>query len=99
MTAGNLAGICGNTWLSGNVRTSYNIGKVSGEYSDAICWNLGDSSAYVATCFYLSGIGLTSNTGTEKTSTELKSLASTLGTKFKDDKNNINDGYPILFYQ
>lgn len=42
--------------------------------------------------------GTTSNDGI-KTSAELKSLATTLGTSFKEDTNNINNGYPILIWQ
>lgn len=42
--------------------------------------------------------GNTSNNGI-KTSAELKNLATTLGTNFKDDINNINKGYPILIWQ
>ena len=34
-----------------------------------------------------------------KTSLELQSLYVTLGNSFKEDKNNINNGYPILQWQ
>ena len=32
-------------------------------------------------------------------SEQLKNLATTLGTSFKEDTNNINNGYPILIWQ
>ncbi len=34
-----------------------------------------------------------------KTEQEIKALASTLGTSFKEDTNNINNGYPIFSWQ
>ena len=34
-----------------------------------------------------------------KTSDELKNIYSTLGDAFEEDLNNINNGYPILFWQ
>ena len=34
-----------------------------------------------------------------KSEQEMKTLASTLGNAFKEDSNNINDGYPILTWQ
>ena len=48
------------------------------------------------------GGGTTTNTNVKaelKTSDELKELVSTLGEAFKEDTENINDGYPILQWQ
>ena len=42
--------------------------------------------------------GSTTNYGI-KTSDELKNMTSILGSEWKDDENNINDGYPILRWQ
>ena len=69
-----------------------------------------DKSTSVTNNYYLSGtapyeVGEDSAgenfayVGNERTAAQLKTLATTLGTSFIDDKNNINNGYPILIWQ
>jgi len=95
----------GNGLESTTLRNCYNIGTVSGSYfSGGIVSAIssdGDPSRFLGTvtdCYYLEGTTTDSN-ATAKTSNELKSLVSTLGTAWKSDTNNINNGYPILSWQ
>lgn len=46
-----------------------------------------------------SGWSLNNTGSTPKTATEMKTLAETLGNSFKQDSDNINEGYPILNWQ
>lgn len=85
----------------------YNIGKVSGA-SDTC--NLGGISSSVENSIYdncyslkTDAVGATVSGDVEgavsKSETEMKSIASVLGTGYVEDSENINQGYPILKWQ
>lgn len=94
--------------LSFSVSNSYNIGTISGS---KLCGGIvgfkynesgGTFTAYSTTnTYYLNTCGGgNSYGGTSKTAAQLKNLALTLGSAFKDDKTpNINSGYPLLTWQ
>lgn len=84
---------------SAKVQNCYSTGNVSVTYGSEAHSIVGYKySGAVNNCYYLSTATADSN-ATEKTSVELKGLASTLGDAFTTDDNNINDGYPILKWQ
>lgn len=106
------AGISGQSIQKSIVKNCYNIGnvtKVEGythvDYSHyGIVAVLRDEDE-INNCYYLNG---SVNNGIDidececvinKTSEELKLLYSVLGKSFREDTDNINNGYPILFYQ
>lgn len=81
------------------IQNCYSTGTVSVEYgSDAKAIVGNKSSGVVTGCYYLSGCAADGN-ATEKTSDELKALASTLGDAFVAAPASQNDGYPILSFQ
>ena len=84
---------------------SYNIGYVTSNNNNGggvIGFNEATS---VSNCYFLEntvngGNGNSTIDGVEiKSSEELKKLSKTLGSAFKEDSNNINEGYPILSWQ
>ena len=100
---GNNQGICSNCYNIGNIGGTARIGGVAGTLS-------GNEPAILNNCYSLEGkssdiIGDIDNGTMEsssiKTEQEMKSLAPTLGSAFKDDygEESINDGYPILSWQ
>ena len=107
-----MGGIVG--WGNGfNIVNCYNIGKLyceneeRGSKGGIIC-NINEeannqciNNYWLDTCGASYGINeLSSNEGAEsKTESELKGLASILSDKYTEDKNNINNGYPILKWQ
>ena len=109
---GNMGGIA--SWGNGfKIVNCYNIGKLyceneeRGSKGGIIC-NINEeannqciNNYWLDTCGASYGINeLSSNEGAEsKTESELKGLASILSDKYTDDKNNINNGYPILKWQ
>ena len=84
---------------------SYNIGNIIAENtsSGGIVGVYVDGT--VQNCYYLENIVNGGNENnkvdgvTSKTSEELKKLSTKLGEYFKEDTNNINNGYPILQWQ
>ena len=109
---GNMGGIA--SWGNGfKIVNCYNIGKLyceneeRGSKGGIIC-NINEeannqciNNYWLDTCGASYGINeLSSNEGAEsKTESELKGLASILSDKYTEDKNNINNGYPILKWQ
>ena len=98
-TGSYVSGIAGLNYCSyASLNNCYNIGTVyntSKVYISAIVFladGTGNNSYYLNTC---GAAGL----GTSKTSAQLKGLAGTLGSAFKNDTDNINGGYPILSWQ
>jgi len=91
-----LGGIAG--YNTGTLTNCYNTGelKSTSSYVKGIVGR--NVSGTLTNCYYLTGTTADSN-ATEKTSDELKVLAPTLGTDWKTDTNNINNGYPILSWQ
>ena len=103
-----LGGIIGLLTDSSTLSNCYNIGNVIGGLA-IINGVAGDimNNSNISNSYFLENIVNDAN-GTStiegvsiKTSEELKNLAPTLGSAFKDDyeEENINDGYPILSWQ
>ena len=107
-----VGGVCGSSYDedgTGVVITNcYSTGKVTGT-GKTKSFVGGVSAAKNATytnCFYIDGNvtgaspskGMTGK-GEAKTADELKALAATLGSSFKADTANINNGFPILVWQ
>ena len=107
-TANNSAtgGIAGDVQLNSKVSNCYNIGIVTGNnITGGIVGYLRSTGGKVENAYYLegtvNGVNDSEKQGgvVEITSNELKNLAITLGEAFKQDTNNINQGYPILAWQ
>ncbi len=96
------------------VENCYNIGKTIIEGADTAPRNGGiagavttNTGATIKNSYWLSSASLTgagdADTTTleiyEKNESQMKNIASSLGSAFKKDTNNINNGYPILSWQ
>ena len=94
----------------GTITNCYNTGSVSGSSSvGGVCG--GALGGTISNCYWLydtsAGLGMATGYNGEatvtncssKTVAQMKALASTLGSDFKADTNNINNGYPILSWQ
>lgn len=100
-------GIAGDVQNNSKVINCYSIGYITGnDLTGSIVGQLRISTnGKVENCYYLENTVNGANETvireeiTVKTSEELKSMASTLGSAFKEDTNNINNGYPILSWQ
>ena len=107
-----VGGLIGN--CNGIVENSYNYGKVNAKYeinTGAIAGSINtDNSAVKLDNCYCLGEVINNGNGNDininkygviiKKSDELKAMYSILGEKFfKEDKANINNGYPILSWQ
>ena len=104
------AGIAGQAVHRSVVENCYNIGMITKIQGDTNAVHFGivaivNEEDEIKNCYYLNG---TVNNGndieecdgvTSKNSEELKALAPVLGNSFKEDINEINDGYPILYWQ
>lgn len=104
-------GIVGRNY--GEFLNCYNIGIISGQVStggivgENTYWE--NLTGIIRNSYSLSGscqklVGLQAQESVVensmfKTENEMKSLVSTLGIAFKQDTNNINNGYPILTWQ
>ena len=103
---GGIAGLnyVGDQGVTSKILNCYNYGSVpNGPYNGGIS---GGNNSILENCYYLSGKATGGCYATDiagqaeaKTSAQLKALATTLGTAFKTDTNNINFGYPILSWQ
>ena len=107
-TTGNSAtgGISGDVQNNSRISNCYNIGIITGdEWTGGIVGFFRSTGMKSENCYYLEGTVHGTNDTEIKGgvisvgSDELKSLASILGTAFEEDKDNINDGYPILIWQ
>lgn len=88
-----------------NVTNCYNVGSLSSaqggivaDYAD----NLKLTNNYwLDTCGASYGVysSKTNDKAESKTSDEIKGLTNTLGENYKEDKRNINKGYPVLSWQ
>ena len=88
------------------IKNCYNVGNVVGtQMVSGVCKADTDGILEMSNCYYLENtINGTNETDkvegvTSKTSEELKNLSEILGKSFKNDINNINNGYPILQWQ
>ena len=98
-----IGGIVGHSQY-GTIKKCYNIGNVIGTNAIEIGGVLGKITSQSSNNnnYYLTGCVSNSNILEgirECTETELKSLTLDLGDAFKEDANNINNGYPILKWQ
>lgn len=99
-------GITALVYEVSKIENCYNTGNVTGTQNiSGICKAQAESSLEVINCYYLENTVNGANETnvidgvTVKTSEALKALAPTLGSAFKTDTNNINNGYPILSWQ
>ena len=100
----NSAGIAGQL-SSGNIKNCYNIGKINAG-SNATGGIFGFSNAPITDCYYTNpdtencAGKSASSTGKKKikNASDMKPPTQ-LGDAFIEDKNTINDGYPILAWQ
>ena len=93
------SGIVGYNRKTGIIINTYNIGTiVGGNIRGGISQVYSNLTGTVNNSYYLNTCGA-AGLGTSKTSAQLKGLAGTLGSAFKNDTNNINGGYPILSWQ
>ena len=97
---------------NGNINNCYNCGTIISSSSGRIAGivavngiNSTDVSGTITNSYcttdtsYSSYDMNSSNTSRRVNSNTLKTYASTLGDAYKDDENNINNGYPILTWQ
>ena len=84
-----------NSYNIGRIVSSNNIGGIIGTKLEGNIKN----SYYLENTVNGANDRETINGVTAKTSEELKAIASVLGSAFKQDTNNINNGYPILTWQ
>ena len=102
-----IGGICGEILGKGiktYIKNSYNIGSITGTdlvCGIARCWDGG----IVVNSFYLensvngSNDNILNEGSSYMSSNEIKQAFNLLGEAFKEDANNINNGYPILSWQ
>lgn len=97
-----VGGICGTNEYA-TISNCYNIGNINASNTNQKGGIIGNSiMGFYKNCYYLDG---TTNSSLMydgiqiKTSQELKGLYLTLGSEYKFDSNNINNGYPILQWQ
>ena len=101
----NVGGICGQTLNSSNIENCYNIGELKISVNDKK--HIGPIVGYniqgnLKNNYYLSGCieeMFSSNQAIQKDENELKNITQLLGDFFKEDTENINNGYPILSWQ
>ena|GEM_PF-634170 len=107
-----VGGIIGNVNKASSIQNCYSTGTVTakslaGSFAGRLYAYDSDNNADITNCYTLNtpeyGFQYDSGTTSEniklKPSDEIKGLASTLGSAFIADKDNINDGYPILSWQ
>lgn len=99
-------GITAVVYEVSKIENCYNTGNVTGTQNiSGICKAQAELSLEVINCYYLENTVNGANETdvidgvTIKTSEELKALAPTLGTAFKEAPEGTNDGYPILQWQ
>ncbi len=97
----NVGGIAGLN-INGKIFNTYNIGNLIGNSAGGIAGTM--QAGNLENNYFLENTVNGSNgnvlEGSEtKTSEELKKLVSQLGNVFKEDTNNINNGYPVLVWE
>lgn len=98
---GNNQGKLQNCYNTGNIEGTTRVGGVAGQI-DSTKGFLKNSYSLEGKCDNVSGANLNGGTmesSSIKSEPEMKTLAPTLGTAFKEDTEGINDGYPILTWQ
>ena len=79
-----------------SISNTYNIGSILSVGSQNKCLSYNEKT--MNNSFYLDNCTL-GGEGISKTSEEIKNLTNILGDAFKDDVNQINNGYPVLKWQ
>ena len=88
----------------GVIQNCYNIGLINttnASYIGGVVGRVANTSQFT-NCFYLQGVVNKENNiegVTKCTENELKNITSILGSKWEEDTEGINDGYPILSWQ
>ena len=89
-----------------SVENCYNVGVINGSNASYIGGIIGNNvgNVNIANNYYLEGCVNSLNENTisgvrTKTAEQIQELSSLLGSSFKEDTNNINNGYPILRWQ
>ncbi len=100
-----VGGVVGQSRNGASVTNCYNLGNVTGGTNTGAVVGQ-DQNNGCSNCYYLTGtatygIGSLSSTSGSKTETELKAadMITTLGSAFKADTDNLNNGYPVLTWQ
>ena len=103
---GSTGGISGAVYTNASIENCYNVGNLKSTVGTAFSINCsGNSLVTFKNNYYLENTVNDSNDifpqeeCIVKNSQEMKELYSTLGNAFKEDSNNINNGYPILQWQ
>lgn len=95
-----IGGICGQNGSESFINTSYNIGKIKNKnYAGGV---VGADFGTISNCFCLDTCleKDTNDTDYKKSEEEMKNnVISSIGEAFEKDENNINSGYPILYWQ
>ncbi len=95
-----IGGICGQNLSESFINTSYNIGKIKNKnYAGGV---VGADFGSISNCFCIENCleKETKDTDYKCTDEEMKSnIISKLGNDYKNDEENINNGYPILKWQ
>ena len=98
-----VGGIVG--YSRGAVSNCYHaVGTITGPSTKGAIIGHMYSSGSVTNCYYvatsqgLTGVGNTTG-GTELTVAQMKAAAASLGNYYEADSNNVNSGYPILYWQ
>lgn len=97
-TNATLTGICARAYNSRTITNGYHVGTIQGttEGNKVTTAPIYESNT-VNNCFYSTEDTYTAaKKGIPKTADELKALAETLGDAFTADKDNMNQGYPVL---
>lgn len=85
------------------IKNCYNLGNITNSYSSSYAGQIigrNYTNYSVTNSYYLStASGNNTYGGISVVSATLKGYAGTLGTAYKSDSNNLNNGYPILSWQ
>lgn len=97
-TGAKIGGICGQNISDSYINSSYNIGKI--DFNSAADGVVGADFGTISNCYYLDTCINSKNSNYVKTQDELKSIIlNDLGYFYKEDKGNINLGYPVLNWE
>ena len=87
------------------INNCYNVGNITGDRANGIYGHVNSNVDIVSKNNYCLNNTVNGNNGTEqegviiKDANEMRDASSLLGKNFKEDQNNINNGYPILKWQ
>lgn len=93
-----VGGICGQNISDSYISSSYNIGKI--DYKLSADGVVGADFGTTSNCYYLDSCINIKNDLFVKTQDELKAaILENLGDFYKEDKGNVNNGYPVLNWE